>query len=570
MVQASTKAAGGAWEPPVDLSSPGEDSLEPRMAMNAAGHAVAVWVRFGSQPTVQAASRSPQGNWGEPVDISVPDYGGPSDLDVAIDPAGNAVVVWTRLNYDKSSSYVIEAVTKQAGGQWTPQVELSEAGNNAWGPRLAVDETGHIVAVWSRWNDAGDTIVQAIEKDPGEAWSETEDLSLEGDRAHSAVVEISEGKTVVAWARDEDEEEEDDELIEATAKEASGPWEEPVEISELRSTIPKLGMDAQGNVLALWTSESEDGLTPEVSTLPIGGTWTNPIPLSEPNPVDGLEPEIAVDPAGRAAVVWRAWNGTSPVIEARTGSVGGGWGTPVPISPPEAWSSSPEVAMDGAGNVATVWRAAIKSDWTTQARVFDATSPVLNSVSIPPLGRAGRPIAFSAAPFDAWSPTNWVRWAFGDGSTAGGSSAVHSFEEAGRFQVTVTATDAAGHSTVASGLIKVTPALAVSSRVVSVKNDKARLSLHCPGTADCRGGARLTRRIAGRKGPRRARLTRYFKFTISANARQIVTTRLKPKALKFFRDASRKGLRAELTGNAVEPRDIVLRPATTRKPKPRR
>jgi len=71
-------------------------------------------------------------------------------------------------------------------------------------------------------------------------------------------------------------------------------------------------------------------------------------------------------------------------------------------------------------------------------------------VSIP-RRRAGHSISFAASPSDAWSPIHSTDWTFGDGSAATGSSVTHSFQEAGRFPVTVTTTDAAGHSSTASG-----------------------------------------------------------------------------------------------------------------------
>lgn len=555
VVQASSKAPGGAWGPAVDISPRG--AIEPRLAMNATGHAVAAWVRRYSQITIQAASRSPRGNWGAAENLTVPAYGDAGFVDVAIDPAGNAVAIWSGMG--KTSSYVIGAATRPLGGRWTPPVELTEPGNNAWSPRLAVAPSGRVVAAWSRWNDAGDTIIQVAEKNPGEAWSEAEDLSPEGFRAHTPVVKFGGGRTVVVWARDEDVEVEGDEVIEAAVKEAGGAWEEPDEISELGSRLPVLGMDSQGNALAVWPSESEDGLIPEASTLPLGGTWTDSVPLSEPELVNALEPKVAVDPAGRALVTWKAWNGAHPAIEAITGIVGGGWGFPVTVSPPNTWSHNPQIAIDGAGNAAAVWKASTKPGWTTQAAVFDATKPILDPVSIPPLGRAGRPISFAASPFDAWSPLNPLTWTFGDGSIATGPSAVHSFARAGRFQVTVTATDAAGHSTTASGLIDVTPALAISNRLVKVRKGRARLGLHCPGTAVCHGSAKLTRQMRSRKGRKRSRVIGNFDFSIPGDAQRTVTAKLEPRVLKLLRAARRKGLRAQLQGDAVEPRTVVLR-----------
>ena len=59
VIQASTKNAGGTWDPPVDISPPGEESIAPQVAMNASGHAVAIWTRWGG--TIKGANRTPQG-----------------------------------------------------------------------------------------------------------------------------------------------------------------------------------------------------------------------------------------------------------------------------------------------------------------------------------------------------------------------------------------------------------------------------------------------------------------------------------------------------------------------------
>jgi hypothetical protein len=553
VVQASSKTAGGTWGPPVDVSPSGEESREPQVAMNAAGHAVAVWAHRGSQVTIKAASRTPQGSWGPAEEVSPPGQDA-GYLDVAIDPVGNAVAIWTRMN--NTSSYVIEAATKSPGAQWTPPIELSEAGNNAWSPQLAVDSSGHTVAVWYRWNDGGDTIVQAAEKDPGEAWSEAVDLSLEGAKAILPAVAISAERAVVVWERNQ--------VVEAAAKVSGADWQEPVEISGPGSGEPAVGMDSDGNALAVWNFESEVGLgDAELASLPVGGeTWTEPITLSERLAGEGAAPKVAVDPAGRAMAIWTAWDGTARVVEAASGTVGGSWGSPVTVSPPGSWAHRAQIAMDSAGNAAAVWRAA--DPLTMQAALFDVTKPELSSVSIPSLARAGRPISFAVSPFDAWSPINPVSWTFGDASTAKGPSVVHSFQGAGQFPVTVTATDAAGYSTTASAKVNVTPALAISDRVVTVRKGRARLKLHCPGTAVCHGSARLTRRSVGKKGRGRSRLIGETEFAIPAEARMTVVVKLKPKGLNLFSAARKKGLRARLTGDAVESRTVVLKPVAPR------
>ncbi len=553
VIQASTKIAGSSWGPTVDISPPGEESIEPRVAMNAAGHAVAVWVHLSSQRIVKASSRTPQGNWGPAEQISVPGYSA-SYVDVAIDPVGNAVAIWTQ--YDDTSDYVIEAATRSLGGKWTPPVELSETGHNAWSPQVAIGPLGHTVAVWHRWNDAGDTIVQTAEKDPGEAWSETEDLSLGGAQAVLPVVAISDERTVVVWERNQ--------IVEAAARAAGGTWQKPVKVSGPGSGVPAVGMDSDGNAVAVWSFEPKIGYADaELASLPVGAkTWTKPITLSERLAGEWAQPKIAVDPAGRATALWTAWDGTARVIEAVSGTVRGGWGNPVVISPPSSWSRYAQIAMDSAGNAAAVWRAAEPP--TMQAAFLDVTNPELSSVSIPSPAQAGRPISFAASPFDAWSPTDAVSWSFGDSSTAVGPSVFHSFQEAGQFHVTVTAADAAGHSTSASAMVDVTPALSISDPRVTVRNGRASLKLHCPGTATCHGSARLASRERFRRDRLRWSPIGKTVFELPAGTQMTVTIKLNLRGRNLVSAARKRGLRVKLMGDAVESQIVVLKQITSR------
>lgn len=53
-------------------------------------------------------------------------------------------------------------------------------------------------------------------------------------------------------------------------------------------------------------------------------------------------------------------------------------------------------------------------------------------------------------------------------------------------------------------------------------------------------------------------------LAIPGGARMTVTIKLKPKSVKLRGDARKKGLRAQITSDAVEPRTVVLKPFTPR------
>ncbi|HEU5252090.1 MAG TPA: PKD domain-containing protein [Solirubrobacterales bacterium] len=551
-IQASTKLAGGAWGSPVDISPPGETSIEPQVAMNTEGEAVAAWIHLASERTIEVAGRTPQGSWDQAEELFV-GGGGPNDLDIAIGPSGEAVVIWT--GYQNTSDYIIRAATRSPDGQWSLPVELSEAGNNAWQPEVVIDPAGNIVAAWYRWNDDGDTIVQVAEKEPGQAWTEPEDLSSQGSMSGAPAVAVSAESAVVVWPREQ--------IIEAANREAGGAWQPAIEISGPGSREPAVGMDGDGDAVALWSSGSGlDLRTAEVASLPLGGIWTEPTPIGDRLSVEWAQPQIAVDPLGRAMAVWTAWDGSSRVVEASSGAVDGSWGNPVEIS--SSWADRAQIAMDTGGNAAAVWRGDAR---TVQAAVFDVTSPELRSFSLPSKVRAGQPVRIGVSPFDAWSNIEPVSWSFGDGSIASGASVVHTFLGPGRFNVAITATDAAGLSATTSGAIAVTPALAVAARVVRVRNGRARLLLRCPGTAVCRGGVTLSRRVKSRMGRRIPRAIGHAEVAIPGEVARAVTIKLRSKFVKFPERSRKQALHAQITGDAVEPRTVVLKPLTLR-PKP--
>jgi PKD domain len=92
------------------------------------------------------------------------------------------------------------------------------------------------------------------------------------------------------------------------------------------------------------------------------------------------------------------------------------------------------------------------SGGTTRLNVagFDPVPPRLDSFSVP--GAVNNPISFSMSPFDVWGPVT-TSWDFGDGSTAPGTQVTHAFPTPGQsYNVTVTASDAAGNSASASAV----------------------------------------------------------------------------------------------------------------------
>jgi hypothetical protein len=157
IVQAATRPANGLFSAPQDLSQSGQDAVRQHVAVDANGDAFVDWRRFdGTNYIVQAAVRPAGGAWGAAQDLSA---AGQTALqpDIAADARGDAVAVWKRSD---GTNFIVQAAALPMGGSWGAAQSLSTAGQNASDPRIALDPFGDAVADWNRFNGTND-IVQA-------------------------------------------------------------------------------------------------------------------------------------------------------------------------------------------------------------------------------------------------------------------------------------------------------------------------------------------------------------------------------------------------------------------------
>lgn len=95
---------------------------------------------------------------------------------------------------------------------------------------------------------------------------------------------------------------------------------------------PKMGMDASGNVVAVWQAIG-DNSSVCAARLPYGGTWSTPVEISNAG-VESTNPIIAVNSAGNAVAVWMVIDPTVEYrrIESAQLPFDGSWTTPVIVS----------------------------------------------------------------------------------------------------------------------------------------------------------------------------------------------------------------------------------------------
>ena len=180
IIQAATRPPGGIFGTPVDLSASGQNAQNARIAAAPDGTATVSWYRSnGANRIIQAATRPPGGSFGTPVDLSAPGQDA-QNARIAAAPDGTATVIWERSN---GVDLTIQAATRPPGDSFGSPVDLSAAGQNATGPQIATAADGTAIVAWQRSNGSNDIIQSASTAQPS--------FLLQTDRTGSGSGEIT-------------------------------------------------------------------------------------------------------------------------------------------------------------------------------------------------------------------------------------------------------------------------------------------------------------------------------------------------------------------------------------------
>ena len=124
--------------------------------------------------------------------------------------------------------------------------------------------------------------------------------------------------------------------------------------------LPKVAFDAAANALVVWT-QFENGRNDIWASRYVAATktWTSPVHLSAANAVaDANVPDLAVDAAGNAFVVWHQGDGRAnhfDVLGARYAAAADAWTAPLPVSAGIDSAFNPHVAVSAAGLGLVAW-----------------------------------------------------------------------------------------------------------------------------------------------------------------------------------------------------------------------
>jgi hypothetical protein len=205
-LQSRRYETGVGWGPVETLMSD-DEPYPPRVAFDSAGNALVVWGDiYNSSRRIVSRSYSVSSGWG-PLDtiIEVPvDTDIIYEVNLAMNPGGNAVLVWMRPT--NAVGFDIWADRYVAGSGWTKSpVRISDGITDSQYPAVAIDPAGNAVVVW-RGDYAARMNIGAARYSADMGWSEPKIISTDRDNvwADNASVAIdAKGNALAVWQETE-------------------------------------------------------------------------------------------------------------------------------------------------------------------------------------------------------------------------------------------------------------------------------------------------------------------------------------------------------------------------------
>ncbi len=314
MVMASWNPVNGSWTPPVAISNSGATS--PALAMDPNGNATAIWLEGTN---LQTSSASFNGIWSAETNIATQS----SDPQLAVDVNGNLAAVWV-------SSGTIEAITKLFGQSWSmtsSPISVTTSDN----PSVSIGANGTVCVVWHSVAVAGNDVVEsATQSITAGVWSSPPLVIASGAFSHNypkVAVDVN-GNAAVIWYRYNPENFSTLNAIASYLPLNAQAWAIPTLLTANGTRNPadlfaKVAFDGDGNGIAFY-SMSYDGATFDVEAAlkVVGQNWTFGSLLVPSNPYS-YQGDVSGNSLGEALVGYMVYDGTNLIIQTAETSVSG-------------------------------------------------------------------------------------------------------------------------------------------------------------------------------------------------------------------------------------------------------
>jgi hypothetical protein len=274
-----------------------------------------------------------------------------------MDGTGTAIAVWMQSDFPGENIWA----NRFDGVGWGT-AELIETDDSGWAlrPQIAMDGTGAAIAVWQQ-SDGTRYNIWANRFD-GVSWGTAELIETDnaGDAQYPQIAMDGTGSAIAVW------EQYDGTLDNVWANRFNGASWGTAELIEADNTYdsqgPQIAMDSTGTAIVGWTQldTGSGNFRTDIWANRFDGAAWGAAELIETNSTSlTSSPQIAMDGAGAAIAVWVQSDELSTNVWGHIWANrfdGTTWGTVERIEPfSDRNAGLPQVAMDGTGTAIVVW-----------------------------------------------------------------------------------------------------------------------------------------------------------------------------------------------------------------------
>ncbi|HKZ64201.1 MAG TPA: hypothetical protein VJ400_07150 [Thermoplasmata archaeon] len=359
----------GVWFPPETVDSATGDVWfwRPSLAVEPSGNAFVVWSQFNADGfmDIWANRYDVQEGWGVAEVIEEIDTFAMLP-DVAVDGLGNAIAVWEQVPLGGPDARAVIWANRYADGEgWGTAVRIQQTDLRGTEPAIGADTEGNAIAIWFE-ETAPRTDANSVWSNRflvGQGWGVAERID-ENPWPHAWGIQLAvdgQGDAIAAWT-EYDASLHGDAWYNRFVAGAGWGAAERLETSDAEWTgVLSLRGNRGGTTFAVWDQLESDRVTLWARRYdPVGG-WDQPFEVgilasfrAFPSEVD-----VAVDDTGNAFVVWDELvaNETSwkVYMRARRYETGVGWTPASLVDSYTDWPSPFGLAMNPSGQALVTW-----------------------------------------------------------------------------------------------------------------------------------------------------------------------------------------------------------------------
>jgi hypothetical protein len=351
-------AASGLWGTAQLIETDTGNAMNPQVTMGTSGNATAVWQQSDGTHNNIWANRynGLTGLWGTPQLIETDNAGDAMNPQVASDTSGNAVAVWFQSDGTRYNAWANRYTA--ASGLWSTAQLIETDNGDAYYPQVAMDGSGNAVAVWYQFDGSRYSIWANRYSAASGLWGAAQLIETDntGSAFSSQVAMDSTGNAVAVWYQY------DGTINNIWANRynvATGLWgaAQLIETDNAGSALtPQIAMDSGGNALAVWYQFDGSRYNIWVNQYSTFSGWGIAQLLETDNTGDALNSRVAMNASGMATAVWQQSDGARDNIWAKRFTPGIGWNKAIVVDSVTGGAGAPQVAVSASGEPIVVWQ----------------------------------------------------------------------------------------------------------------------------------------------------------------------------------------------------------------------